>query len=108
MQPSGSFKEDLGPFGHHDLFGSVCETTSTVSAGSENDPDGAAICNFEKDSVDPATFGDDLALRIYYCPAHRVSKPYAEYVEVGPFVVDPLETGLSVRGVRCAYDPADN
>jgi len=102
----GSVADDRGPFGHVDLFGSICEATSSVLAARPPDALGSAVCQLAEDSEDPGTWGDDWKLRAYFCPA-RGPAWGAPLLEGGVNSVysDPENAVPAIKGFRCAYDP---
>ncbi len=103
--------EDVGPFGHRDLFGAQIELTSTHTAIVEETGDGAfdpAYC--ENSIVEDQDFGDQsLAV---YGPAFSLSRGERSFLEfqegfgwnVSPFPAYTLGNNRYAIGFRCAFD----
>lgn len=103
LYPVGSISEDMGPFGHHDLFGSSYEWTATRVSFQ-----GPAFCGLVDGSTD---FGDCLPGD---CGSGRVTVQFATSIiravlngiglEVAPVSAGTDSTIAYDFGVRCAYD----
>jgi len=110
-----SLSRDVGPFGHKDLFGSNPEFTLSTLPLSDHDID--AYCN-AADGADaplsfstsgrPLTFGPGflLAKGGYYEAVTSNESPWGPSTVSNWFTMDQAEEAATLRGVRCAYDPA--
>ena len=110
-----SWALDVGPFGHHDLFGSLMEATQSFAP--LGDAEKGAMCALEPGSVDPGTFGTSQSeeLRLYLIGG-RYPLPPRELFEDPNFSCDygcrvrssaRLDSDgpdVDARGVRCVYD----
>lgn len=96
--PAGSVATDVGPFGHHDLFGGFADVTATVL-------DADRVCAHPPGAADPGSFGDDWLNRGYFRvrmddPSHD-PPAYTGNAGIGYSDGSPFYEA----GVRCAYDP---
>jgi hypothetical protein len=107
LVPVRAYADDVGPFGHHDLFGSRCEYTASLVMTEEQS---AAYCALPPDGAAPDLLGSG-PLHYVVCPV--VSLPdLAIYLKIDmgqgatlgippPIEEDP---NYASQAVRCAYD----
>lgn len=103
-----AISEDVGPFGHYDLFGGLAERTASRLA----DPDSTTDWCSAADLDDPGTFGDWS--RVVFQPALSIAS--AGYIggerywfeQRGLLREDVLmdEAMVPIVGARCAYEAA--
>jgi formylglycine-generating enzyme required for sulfatase activity len=101
-RPVGTWSDDIGPYGHRDLFGGLPDFTSSFWSSPER------VCQAPSDSPDPGTFGDNRnpTQRLAYFPysAAMIPNPYV-YQSVGGFQAQWDSPVVATGSVRCAYDP---
>lgn len=96
QSPVGSVPEDVGPFGHHDLFGNSSEMTSSYT-----DIDTGGFCEMPADAYEPALSGGEER-RVFFTGGEDALFDFPRKVSSLNYTVyhNPGDAEY-----RCAYDP---
>ncbi len=94
--PVGSVPEDVGPFGHHELFGNTKEMT-----GSFTDLNSGGFCDLPADAYEPVVMGSEDA-RLFFAGGEDALFEFPRKVSSLNYTI---YQNPGTSEYRCAYDP---